>query len=117
MKEASRLYKRLAKTLEADQVKLCFEGEELACDREQMIFYLPVDMDLEEWEAGTFSNVDDSIEILPMKDYTLLDKQDDCSTGTADPISGMEPGGWNLQESVCGIYRSSCSEDGDDSGS
>ena len=42
VKEASRLYKRLAKTLEADQVKLCFEGEELACDREQMIFYLPV---------------------------------------------------------------------------
>ena len=34
VKEASRLYKRLAKTLEADQVKLCFEGEELACARE-----------------------------------------------------------------------------------
>ena len=26
VKEASRLYKRLAKTLEADQVKLCFGG-------------------------------------------------------------------------------------------
>ena len=116
MKEASRLYKRLAKTLEADQVKLCFEGEELACDREQMIFYLPVDMDLEEWEAGTFSNVDDSIEILPMKDYTLLDKQETVAQ-IAYSISGMEPGGWNLQESVCGIYRSSCSEDGDGSGS
>ena len=33
MKEASRLYKRLAKTLEADRVKLCFEGEELAWKR------------------------------------------------------------------------------------
>ena len=64
VKEASRLHKRLAKTLEADQVKLCFEGEELACDREQMIFYLPVDMDLEEWEAGTFSNRDPSYERL-----------------------------------------------------
>lgn len=96
VKEASRLYKRLAKTLEADQVKLCFEGEELACDREQMIFYLPVDMDLEEWEAGTFSNVDDSIEILPMKDYTLLDKQETVAQGLHIPFLA-----WNREGGTC----------------
>ena len=96
VKEASRLYKRLAKTLEADQVKLCFEGEELACDREQMIFYLPVDMDLEEWEAGTFSNVDDSIEILPMKDYTLLDKQETVAQGLQIPFLA-----WNREGGTC----------------
>ena len=94
--EASRLHKRLAKTLEADQVKLCFEGEELACDREQMIFYLPVDMDLEEWEAGTFSNVDDSIEILPMKDYTLLDKQETVAQGLQIPFLA-----WNREGGTC----------------
>ena len=96
VKEASRLYKRLAKTLEADQVKLCFEGEELACDREQMIFYLPVDMDLEEWEAGTFSNVDDSIEILPMKDYTLFDKQETVAQGLQIPFLA-----WNREGGTC----------------
>lgn len=96
VKEASRLYKRLAKTLEADQVKLCFEGEELACDREQMIFYLPIDMDLEEWEAGTFSNVDDSIEILPMKDYTLLDKQETVAQGLQIPFLA-----WNREGGTC----------------
>ena len=96
VKEASRLYKRLAKTLEADQVKLCFEGEELACDREQMIFYLPVDMDLEEWEAGTFSNVDDSIEILPMKDYTLLNKQETVAQGLHIPFLA-----WNREGGTC----------------
>lgn len=96
VKEASRLYKRLAKTLEADQVKLCFEGEELACDREQMIFYLPVDMDLEEWEAGTFSNVDDSIEILPMKDYTLFDKQETVAQGLHIPFLA-----WNREGGTC----------------
>ena len=96
VKEASRLYKRLAKTLEADQVKLCFEGEELACDREQMIFYLPVDMDLEEWEAGTFSNVDDSIEILPMKDYTLIDKQETVAQGLQIPFLA-----WNREGGTC----------------
>lgn len=96
VKEASRLHKRLAKTLEADQVKLCFEGEELACDREQMIFYLPVDMDLEEWEAGTFSNVDDSIEILPMKDYTLLDKQETVAQGLHIPFLA-----WNREGGTC----------------
>ena len=96
VKEASRLYKRLAKTLEADQVKLCFEGEELACDREQMIFYLPVDMNLEEWEAGTFSNVDDSIEILPMKDYTLLDKQETVAQGLHIPFLA-----WNREGGTC----------------
>lgn len=96
VKEASRLHKRLAKTLEADQVKLCFEGEELACDREQMIFYLPIDMDLEEWEAGTFSNVDDSIEILPMKDYTLLDKQETVAQGLQIPFLA-----WNREGGTC----------------
>ena len=96
VKEASRLHKRLAKTLEADQVKLCFEGEELACDREQMIFYLPVDMDLEEWEAGTFSNVDDSIEILPMKDYTLFDKQETVAQGLQIPFLA-----WNREGGTC----------------
>ena len=96
VKEASRLHNRLAKTLEADQVKLCFEGEELACDREQMIFYLPVDMDLEEWEAGTFSNVDDSIEILPMKDYTLLDKQETVAQGLHIPFLA-----WNREGGTC----------------
>lgn len=96
VKEASRLHKRLAKTLEADQVKLCFEGEELACDREQMIFYLPVDMNLEEWEAGTFSNVDDSIEILPMKDYTLLDKQETVAQGLQIPFLA-----WNRESGTC----------------
>ena len=96
VKEASRLHKRLAKTLEADQVKLCFEGEELACDREQMIFYLPVDMDLEEWEAGTFSNADDSIEILPIKDYTLLDKQETVAQGLQIPFLA-----WNRESGTC----------------
>ena len=96
VKEASRLHKRLVKTLEADQVRLCFNGEELACDREQMIFYLPVDMDLEAWEAGAFSNADDSIAILPMQDYTLLDKQETVAQGVQIPFLA-----WKKDSGAC----------------
>ena len=33
---------------------LIFAGEELPCDRPSGTFYLPVDMDEEDWETGTF---------------------------------------------------------------
>ena len=43
--EARKLQKRLAKTLDGTSVQLCFKGELLACDRESLTFYLPVDME------------------------------------------------------------------------
>lgn len=36
--------------------ELIFAGEPLPCDRESGTFYLPVDMDMPEWEKGRFSS-------------------------------------------------------------
>ena len=42
---------------------LIFAGEALPCDREAGIFYLPVDMDRKEWEAGSFSAPESSVKV------------------------------------------------------
>ncbi len=36
--------------------KFYFNGEELPCDRESKTFYLPVNMEVEQWEEGSFSS-------------------------------------------------------------
>ncbi|MDO4261328.1 MAG: CotH kinase family protein [Eubacteriales bacterium] len=79
--QAKTLYKRLAKTLDASGVRLCFRGEELACDRESGVFYLPVDMDGTQWESGSFTDAGGELQILPLEDYTLLDKQETVASG------------------------------------
>ena len=96
VRQAHKLYKSLSKTLDGTSVKLCFKGELLAEDQDTLTFYLPVDMDSEEWEAGTFTDQGGEIQILPREDYTLRDKAETVSSGYAVPFLA-----WNEKEGTC----------------
>ncbi len=86
VRQAKKLYSTLGMTLDASEIRLCFRDEELACDRERMTFYLPVDMDSELWEAGTFTDASGAFSVLPLEDYTALDKQQVVKDGQAVPF-------------------------------
>ena len=94
--EARKLQKRLAKTLDGTSVQLCFKGELLACDRESLTFYLPVDMETDVWEAGTFADQSGEFGILPLEDYTRLEQKATVSSGYAVPFLA-----WNEKEGTC----------------
>lgn len=96
VRQAESLLKNLAEGLDAQEVRLCFRGEELACDRADGTWYLPVDMDLDEWEAGAFSDSGGMIRILPLQDYTILDKQIIVAAGQKIPFLA-----WKEDEAVC----------------
>lgn len=96
VRQAENLLKNLEGTMDAQEIRLCFRGEELACDRADRIWYLPVDMDLEEWEAGAFSDSGGAIRILPLQDYTVLNKQETVAAGQKIPFLA-----WKEEEAVC----------------
>ena len=84
--QAIRLRERLTETLDTGEVRLCFRGEELACDRDTGVWYLPVDMEEPRWEEGNFTAFGDEIRILPLADYTTLDKQSVVAEGEKVPL-------------------------------
>ncbi|MBS6396885.1 MAG: CotH kinase family protein [Clostridiales bacterium] len=96
VRQAQKLLDSLPGTMDADEIFLCFRGEELACDRESRTWYLPVDMDNAAWEAGSFTDADEGIQVLPLQDYTLLDKQEAVAEGTRVPFLV-----WKEKEAVC----------------
>lgn len=96
VRQAWKLSENLSGTLDSQEVRLCFRGEELACDRESGTFYLPVDMDSQDWEAGTFTDAEGETEILPLQDYTLLEKQQTVADGT--PVQFLA---WKEKEQIC----------------
>lgn len=96
VRQAEALRKRLPETLDTALVRLCFRGEELACDRDTDIWYLPVDMDSPGWESGTFTDFEGEIRILPLLDYTALDKQEVVAEGQAVPFLA-----WDETEGAC----------------
>lgn len=96
VRQAEKLFSSLSPVLDSEQIRLCFKGEELACDRGQLTWYLPVDMNRETWEAGTFSDASWEIRILPLQDYTLMDKQTAVSEGYTVPFLA-----WSEQDGTC----------------
>ncbi len=96
VRQAESLQAGLKQTLDSDEIRLCFKGEELACDRGMSLWYLPVDMDSEVWEYGTFTDTGGEIQILPLLDYTLLDKQTAIAEGQQIPFLA-----WKEKEAVC----------------
>lgn len=100
VRQAEKLLNSLGEGLSPEEIHLCFKGEELACDRGQSVWYLPVDMDQEEWEAGTFSDVSEEIRILPLLDYTLLDKQEAVAEGREIPFLA-----WSEKQSSCAVIQ------------
>lgn len=96
VRQAEKLLKSCGETLDAQEIRLCFRGEELACDRESGTWYLPVNMEVDKWEAGSFSDSGDVIRILPLQDYTVLDKQSTVSSGQKIPFLA-----WKEKEAAC----------------
>lgn len=96
VRQAEKLLQTLGGTLDVQEIRLCFRGEELACDRADETWYLPVDMDLDEWEEGAFSDSGGVIRILPLQDYTVLDKQETVASGQKIPLLA-----WKEEEAVC----------------
>ncbi len=86
VRQAQKLYKNLGQTLDFSKVQLCFKGELLACDEESLTFYLPVDMDSDGWENGSFTSMDDEISILPLEDYTTYEKSEIVASGQPVPF-------------------------------
>ena len=98
VRQAASLQKRFPATLDARQIRLCFRGEELACHREEKLWYLPVDMDTKTWEEGSFTDAGGRIRLLPLQDYTLLDKEKAVAQGTHIPFLA-----WDEKEGVCQV--------------
>ena len=96
VRQAEGLYERLPKTLDPKSVRLCFRGEELACDRDTDTWYLPVDMDSALWESGIFTDFEEGVRILPLLDYTALEKQAVVAEGQSVPLLA-----WNEAEESC----------------
>lgn len=96
VRQAEKLLGTLSRTLDTGRVHLCFRGEELACDRKSGIFYLPVDMDSGIWENGAFTNADEDIRILPLEDYTLVEKRQAVAEGR--PFLFLA---WDGKEQTC----------------
>lgn len=86
VRRAMQLQAGALEQLDTEEVRLCFRGEELACDRETGVWYLPVDMDSGLWEAGDFTAVGGEIDVLPLQDYTLLDKKTVVAGGQKVPF-------------------------------
>lgn len=100
VRQAEKLLGNLSRSLDAGEIRLCFRGEELACDRATKTWYLPVDMDSDSWEAGIFTDSGKEIEILPLQDYTLLQKQSVVADGQVIPFLA-----WKEKEAVCTVIQ------------
>lgn len=100
VRQAEKLLQNGSQTMDPDEIRLCFRGEELACDREQKTWYLPVDMDSADWEAGTFTDAADEIQIFPLQDYTLFDKQTAVAEGQQFRLLA-----WREDSAVCAVIQ------------
>ena len=86
VRKAKELSLQFQNPLDTEQLRICFRGEELACDRQTDTWYLPVDMDSGSFEAGDFSDLEGQAGLLPLLDYTALDKQDVVAKGQKIPF-------------------------------
>ncbi len=98
VRQAELLKGRLPMTMDTGGLQLCFREETLACDRETDTWYLPVDMDSGGWEAGSFSDAGEKISILPLVDYTVLNKQSVVAEGQQVPFLA-----WQEDEQACAV--------------
>jgi hypothetical protein len=73
-KKYQKILKTLALTEDDILTELCFQEEALPCDRESGTFYLPVDMDTEEWEEGHFTSGDSSVTVYLLDNPLSDDK-------------------------------------------
>ena len=80
-KEAEALKKNRTETEGTLLTDLLFSGETLPCDRTSGTFYLPVDMEEEAWETGTFAAADAGVDVYLLDNPLEDDKQEAIRTG------------------------------------
>lgn len=100
VRQGQKLWKSLAETLDGTTIRLCFKGELLASDEASLTWYLPVDMDLDGWEAGAFTDEEKEIGIYPLEDYTLREKAQTVADGYAVPFLACKE-----KEGTCAVIR------------
>lgn len=100
VQQAKKLLAELSGTLNTEELRLCFRGEELACDRKTNVWYLPSDMECDAWEEGRFTDFEGAAEILPLLDYTVLDKKSVIAEGQQIPFLA-----WKDSEGVCSLIH------------
>ncbi len=86
VRQAKQILEQLPDSLNPEDIRLCFKGEELACDKDTKVWYLPVDMEQPHWEKGTFSVFGGELQAAPLTDYTVLDKQTVVAEGEPIPF-------------------------------
>ena len=62
--------------------ELAFSGEKLPYDRDSSVFYLPLNMETEEWERGELSSAAPDVSLVFEEDFTAADKQEAVRNGT-----------------------------------
>lgn len=100
VRQARQLLAGVPQTLDTEGLRLCFRGEEIACDRETKTWYLPADMESDEWESGSFTDSGGETEIFPLLDYTGLHKADVIAEGRQIPFLV-----WKKSEEACALIQ------------
>ena len=62
--------------------ELAFSGEKLPYDRDSSVFYLPLNMETEDWERGELSSAAPDVSLVFEEDFTAVDKQEAVRNGT-----------------------------------
>lgn len=87
-------------TLTEMDFSLCFDGEKLPYDASSHTFFLPLDMEDEEWEQGIISGLyflDDKekkADVLFYDDYTKSNKKDAIASGQGYPFLALNKDGY-----------------------
>ena len=62
--------------------ELAFSGEKLPYDSGSSVFYLPLNMETEDWEGGELSSAAPDVSLIFEEDFTAADKQEAVRNGT-----------------------------------
>lgn len=91
--KAQKIEQKISGQSEAVGVQLTFAGEELAYDSAGKTFFLPVSMDMQEWESGSFE-IPGGAEVLFAEDFTKEDKLTVLADNRAIPFYAVSEGGY-----------------------
>lgn len=98
VEQAKELLQELSQSFLDIEFDISFRGERLAHDKTQQIWYLPVDMENSDWEKGSFAAIGEGVTLLPLQDYTLLEKQEVVAEGMEIPFLV-----WDEKKAVCQV--------------
>ncbi len=90
---AQKIEQKISGQSEAMELKLTFAGEELAYDSAGKTFFLPLSMESEEWESGSFEATG-GVEVLFAEDFTAENKLSLLAQNRAIPFYAVSETGY-----------------------